>query len=298
MDRNWCVYMHVNKINQKKYIGVTCDIQHRFGKDGSGYLHQKDGKYNQPYFARAILKYGWDNFDHVIIEQNLTKEEAEIQEKDLIQQYRATNPQYGYNIREGGYNGKLSEETKEKLRNVMKGRYSGENNPFWGKHHTEETIELLSRKGKEHCRDISGEKNPMYKHVFTEEELLRKSLSRKGTHLSEETKQKISLANKKYYENNTHHAKGTHRTEEQKQHMSEVMSNIVKDEKWRKNIGKSHAPFYYVCVETNKTYYSAGEASRDTNIDRASIARAANGQQQTAGGFHWKKYNKSQKVLK
>lgn len=59
-----------------------------------------------------------------------------------------------------------------------------------------------------------------------------------------------------------------------------------------KNIGKAHAPFIYVCVETGKEYYSSGEAMRDTGIDKASIRRAADGQQKTAGGLHWVKKEK------
>ena len=138
----------------------------------------------------------------------------------------------------------------------------------------------------------------MYHHVYTEEELLNKSLKQKGKHHSEETKREISDSNKEYYKTHTHHCKGIAKTDKQKKHMSEVMKNIKKDEKWRENIGKSHAPFIYVCIETGKEYYSSGEASRDTNIDKASIRRAANGQQKTAGGFHWEKYDKLQEILK
>lgn len=58
-------------------------------------------------------------------------------------------------------------------------------------------------------------------------------------------------------------------------------------EEHKKNIGKSHSSFTYVCVETGKEYYSSGEAMKDTGIDKASIRRAANGQQKVAGGLHW-----------
>lgn len=226
--------MHTNKINKKRYIGITSRINDRFGKNGEGYLRKTNEKYNQPYFAHAILKYGWDNFEHDILYQNLTHEEANKYEKELINKYETRDPKKGYNIREGGSNGALSDETKQKLREKMKGRYVGEKNPFWGKHHSEDTLKILREKGKQNCRDISGEKNPMYHHVYTEEELLNKSLKQKGKHHSEETKRKISDSNKEYYKTHTHHCKGIAKTDKQKKHMSEVMKNIKKDENGEK----------------------------------------------------------------
>lgn len=130
-DRTWCLYMHTNKINNKKYIGITCHIENRFGKNGSGYLRKKsNGEYNQPLFARAILKYGWDNFEHEVLFSNLTKEEADELENNLIEFYNLRNPKFGYNIKEGSSNGHLSEETKKKLSEIMSKKYQGEGNPF------------------------------------------------------------------------------------------------------------------------------------------------------------------------
>ena len=56
----WCIYMHTNKINGKKYIGQTFqNIEYRWRQDGSGYKGQP--------FYNAIEKYGWDNFEHKIL---------------------------------------------------------------------------------------------------------------------------------------------------------------------------------------------------------------------------------------
>ena len=125
-DRKYCVYKHTSPSN-KVYIGITFNPKRRW-YDGNGYLHKrKDGKYNQPLFARAILKYGWDKFTHEILEDNLSKEQACELEKKYIQEYGSTNPQKGYNISFGGdilMYGKIhSEETKQLIRqNGIKGK--------------------------------------------------------------------------------------------------------------------------------------------------------------------------------
>lgn len=55
--QKWYVYMHTNKINNKKYIGITGLKRYwdRWRSDGSGYKTQV--------FGRAIDKYGWENFE-------------------------------------------------------------------------------------------------------------------------------------------------------------------------------------------------------------------------------------------
>lgn len=55
-----------------------------------------------PYFWRAIVKYGWDNFRHEIVAEGLTEEEAKQREKDLIVAYKTQNPSCGYNFTDGG----------------------------------------------------------------------------------------------------------------------------------------------------------------------------------------------------
>lgn len=77
----YCVYKHTNKINNKIYIGQTCQKpEYRWGSDGQNYK-------NNPYFYSAIIKYGWNNFTHEIIYNNLTAEEANQKEIELIKLY-------------------------------------------------------------------------------------------------------------------------------------------------------------------------------------------------------------------
>lgn len=94
--KQWYVYMHTNKINGKKYIGITGQERYwdRWRSDGSGYKTQ--------IFGRAIEKYGWDNFTHDILEVVDNEDIALMQEQYYIEYYKSDNPKYGYNISCGG----------------------------------------------------------------------------------------------------------------------------------------------------------------------------------------------------
>ena len=91
---NYIVYIHTNKYNNKKYIGITCrDPKIRWGLNGNGYSSQDK-------FFNAIKKYGWDNFSHDIVAKNLKEQEAKELETYYIDLYDTINN--GYNIlREG-----------------------------------------------------------------------------------------------------------------------------------------------------------------------------------------------------
>lgn len=117
----WTVYKHVNKINGKQYIGITStDPKQRWGNKGVRYCQKRNGEYNQPAFAKAIEKYGWDNFEHIIIRSDLTKEQAEFVESQLIIFWQTTNPLHGYNIRSGGSASVMAEESINRCRESAK----------------------------------------------------------------------------------------------------------------------------------------------------------------------------------
>lgn len=93
-DKMYIVYEHVSPSN-KRYIGITCQIPEQRWQNGNGYK-QSTAFYN------AIQKYGWENFQHNILFENLTAEEAVKKERELIQKYKTTDKNYGYNILSGG----------------------------------------------------------------------------------------------------------------------------------------------------------------------------------------------------
>lgn len=101
-EEKYIVYCHTNKINNKKYIGQTYrSLETRSGSNGCEYKEC-------PYFYRAIQKHKWDNFKHEVLFENLSKESADRIEKILIQIFRTQNPDYGYNIQNGGTFGNVA----------------------------------------------------------------------------------------------------------------------------------------------------------------------------------------------
>lgn len=114
-NMNYTVYKHTSP-SGKVYIGITVQEVEKRWQKGRGYIHNE-------YFYRAITKYGWDNFKHEILFTNLTKEEAEQKEIDLIKLYNSTDKFYGYNIQHGGNSfGKHSDVSKLKMSNKRKGK--------------------------------------------------------------------------------------------------------------------------------------------------------------------------------
>lgn len=109
---NWKVYVHINKFNQKRYVGITSkpNAKHRWN-NGRGYKEN-------PHFYSAIEKYGWDNFEHIVLFCNMTENEAKEMERLLIKLWETQDNRYGYNMTSGGEgtpNYHPSDETRAKL---------------------------------------------------------------------------------------------------------------------------------------------------------------------------------------
>jgi group I intron endonuclease len=96
--RRYCIYLHRNRINGLVYVGQTCQKPEDRWRKGAGYK-------GNTFFFRDINNYGWDNFDHIILEENLTKEMADERESYYIKLYDSTNPLNGYNIRSSNASG-------------------------------------------------------------------------------------------------------------------------------------------------------------------------------------------------
>lgn len=115
---SYTVYKHTSP-SGKVYIGLTGRRPERRFHGGSAYR-------NNPYFFNAIKKYGWGAFNHDIIATGLTKDEACALEIQLIEEYRSTDHEFGYNRSRGGDKTTLgythSDETKAKIAEKARGR--------------------------------------------------------------------------------------------------------------------------------------------------------------------------------
>ena len=135
------IYLHKNKINGKVYIGQTIQPLKNRWKNGNGYK-------TCYYFYNAIQKYGWENFEHIILEQNenWTQEDLDNKEKEYISLFKANNPKFGYNICEGGANS-ISPNMTKKAIEWMKdhpefGKARAADMLKWQKEHPKEMLEM------------------------------------------------------------------------------------------------------------------------------------------------------------
>jgi len=153
----------------KSYIGQTTrPIEIRFQK----HRYQSKGCVA---IYRAIQKHGWDNFEKDWYE--CPDEDLNFDEELLIREMGTLSPD-GYNLREGGgSNGKMSEESKRKMRESHIGKkISEETKQKMRKPRGEETKQKISesRLGKIHTdgtkqkmsESLLGEKNYNSKKVY------------------------------------------------------------------------------------------------------------------------------------
>ncbi len=164
------IYKVTNIDNNKVYIGQTIrSLEERKNQ------HISEARRSNFYFHQAIKKHGIDAF---LWEQiDIANNAKELNEKEIfwISFYNSfIDHTKGYNDDSGGKNGKLSEETKKKISEKLKGKKKN-----------------FSKEGYENKRKASANR------VWTEEsrEKLRKSMT--GKKHSEETKKKMSISQQK-----------------------------------------------------------------------------------------------------
>ena len=145
LEGKYKLYLHRLKSDSRVYIGITKQKLNKRWQNGLGYVRSS-------YFYNAIMKYGWDNFEHILLFDNLEKEEAETLEQEYIKLYKSNKKGYGFNINEGGFAPTMTEEQKIKISNSEK-----------GKKVSNETREKISKKNREYFK-LNGTTENMKKH--------------------------------------------------------------------------------------------------------------------------------------
>ena len=245
--------MHISP-SKKRYIGITSQTtERRWRNDGNGYLRCS-------YFWNAIQKYGWENFEHIILAEDLDEEKAKQLEREYIKKYNTQNPKYGYNLTSGGdgvRNWTPSEEWKRKLKERM-----NENPTMLGKHHSQEVKEKISKMAKERMESVD------YRNRIStslKEYYKIHDNPRKGVTLSDETKKKLSdnhKGNPIYIENGK-----------------------KRGEQIRRRVNQYDLEGNYI-----KTFNSILEASNEIGVLGEVISRCCKRRKQSksAGGFQWR----------
>uniref|UniRef100_UPI0030E2A719 hypothetical protein n=1 Tax=Dematophora necatrix TaxID=2751867 RepID=UPI0030E2A719 len=175
------IYKWTNKLTNDIYVGQSINLAKRFMRYFNlSYLKNRESLV----ISRALIKYGYFNFSLEILEYcdiiNLTEREQYYLDK--------LNPRYNtLKIAGSSLGHKLTEETKTKISESLKGIYVQEKSALYGRTHSEETKALMALKK-------SKENNPLFGKNHTEEtkDLMRqKALGRKH---SEETLLKMSAS--------------------------------------------------------------------------------------------------------
>lgn len=262
----YCVYAHINKINGKVYIGITSIQPRARWANGNGYK-------KNPHFFNSINKYGWDNFEHIILEEGLSSEMALIMEGSLIEKYDTTNPKCGYNIMTGGTVSKHSKESIEKLRKL-----------HLGKKMSEETKEKIRAK-------TSGENGYWYGKIRPLETRIKISKAKFGKKVPDEVKKKISNTLK----GDGSYWYGKHLSDEHKQKLREknlgktipqdVREKISKAGMNRNGVEISQYTLEGVYI---RNFPSAAEASRNTGADTSEIIKCCKNKKGYVCGYQWR----------
>lgn len=183
------IYCIENKVNGKKYIGLTKNLRKRFRQHKK---NLRNGNHHNRHLQNAWDKYGEINFIFKHLESQIPLTRIEEKEKYYIELYQSFIN--GYNLTSGGESSKeFSDETikrmirsgKEKVfteehkKNISKS-LKGNNNGMYGRSHSKDTRQKISdaNKGK----------------TISEETRKKMSETRKGRKRSEDFKKKISEA--------------------------------------------------------------------------------------------------------
>ena len=277
-----CIYMYVNKINKKVYIGKAKDFIKRHEQHLKGDL----------IIDRALKKYREENFSIVFLEEDV---EDNLQLNQLEKFYIAEYNSYckngkGYNIAEGGNGGNTLEGMTDEQRQEHSRKTS---EGLRGRVATDEARKNMSEAQKKLAQQ-EDYVNPFKGKKHSEEQKQKWSEIHKQHRHTEEAKQKMSESHKSRWENITDEERieigkkiserqmgeknpmyGKHHTEEHKRKIKENNPN-------RKKVCQYDLDGNYI-----KTFDSIADAQRAVGI-KSGVRLCCQGKIKQAGGYKWK----------
>lgn len=169
------VYLIESTIDDKVYVGVTS-----IGINERWYAHRSCANQGVKYpLYEAMRKYGSDKFTVRAIDSTDSETERDELEIRYIREYNSFYPN-GYNLTEGGIctknpiwsvDAELGKLRSSKISKAMKdrpksaehrkhlseariGKFTKESNPFYGKHHSDKTKQLISERNSSRPVDM------------------------------------------------------------------------------------------------------------------------------------------------
>lgn len=239
------IYAILNSENGKVYIGSSTSLNNR---RNSHFRSLEKGTHSNSYLQNAVNKYGLSKFKFIILNKCVGEKLLKM-EQYYIDLFKSSGKAYNLRILANSNIGrKLSEETKQKLREA-----------HLGKKLSEETKRKIGNAGKGHTvteetkRKISNRnkgKPSWGKGIKYTEEMKKKYI---GHIVSEETRKKIGDAHR-----------GKKLSEEHIQKLKEVNTGLVRNNEFKRKVSKAMAGR----AKSEETKRKMSEASKGKGLGR------------------------------
>lgn len=178
------IYSITNKIDGKRYIGKSINIESRIANHKCGLTRNVRGKDTNRHLYNAVAKYGIENFSFEILQPFTNIDESEISKAELfwMDVLKTCDRRYGYNLRrDSSTNMIVHPETR-----ILQSKNSlGDGNANYGNHWTDEM--------KEKARQIALERHSSGKFYNAE---WRSKISRASSRTWKDENLKSQMANK------------------------------------------------------------------------------------------------------
>ena len=199
-------------------------------------------------------------FEHEILFSDLSEEEAKQKEIQLIDELHTRNPDFGYNMTPGGDG------------------YSGQDNPWYGKHHTEESKKKMSKARKGVPK--------------SEETKIKIGKALEGRKFSDETRRKMSENHADFSgENNPMYGRKMDPNHLQKMIAAsktpEAIEKMKQHKQWYSGKDNPNAK-QVLCIETGIVYTTINEAAEATGCCASKISSVCHGKREHTRGLHFK----------